>query len=83
MVAEGGSIIANSVEELNGGGTLGEIYQIIVLNSVSGIEQNDIEAHLLVLLLQTGNGGQTVDTAGSIPEMIAVCIVSVENDELG
>ena len=80
MVAQGGGIIPGSIHKLNGGFSLAEIHQIVILNGISCIQKQYLIAVGLKLLLEAGYYSHAVVAVSVF--VIAVGIVGMQDNQL-
>ena len=80
MVAERHGIVANGIHEVDGRLALAEIDQIIILDGITGIDEQDIVALGLVVLLECGDGCHAVDTVCAA--VVTMRVVRVHDDEI-
>ena len=80
MIAQRHGIVAHGVHEVNGRLALAEIDEIVVLDRIAGIDEQDLVALGLVILLECGDCRHAVDAVGTL--VIAMRVIRVQDDEM-
>ena len=80
MVAERHGIVAHGIHEVDGRLALAEIDEVVVLNGIAGVDEQDLVALSLVVLLERRDRRHAVDTVGTL--VVAVRVIRVQDDEL-
>ena len=80
VVAERHGIVAHGIHEVDGRLALAEIDEVAVLDGIAGIDEQDLVALGLVVLLERRDRRHAVDTVRAL--VVAVRVIRVQDDEL-